>query len=229
MGLTNHFKMRVGIEFEKERGDDPGSLDAVDDFGPPELSELGSEVIFIPFPRQGDGTGMGIVTEIELPLGSEEPTKFIVGAIFELQSGPWLAAAVPTFVRAIGGDPEDGERVDDKWDFAYATQLSYGFSETWTLALEGYGTMSESEIPVAHPNRHGALGIPISTAGPVLYYTRYLGFSKRNATNTPDLGASSNTNAAREDTNFSVGLGFLVGLNDDTPKGTLKVSIEIDF
>lgn len=195
--LANHFKMRVGIEFEKERGDDPGSLDAVDDFGPLELSELGSEVIFIPFPRQGDGTGMGIVTEIELPLGSEEPTKFIVGAIFELQSGPWLAAAVPTFVRAIGGDPEDGERVDDKWDFAYATQLSYGFSETWTLALEGYGTMSESEIPVAQPNRHGALGIPISTAPDLSFTTRATSGFRNGTQRTLPISAPHRTRTLR--------------------------------
>ena len=214
MGLSDWLKMRVGIEFEKERGDDPDTLAEIDDFESLRLQELGMELIGILMPRAGDGWGLGVVTEIELPLVDGESTGFLVGPILEFQSGAWFAAAVPAFVRAIGGN--SGEPEDDKWDFSYASQLAYRFSDTWTLAIEAYGTIerigssgnrSESARLFGDFNQH--------RAGPVLYFAH-------------DLGPAG-ADLDHDSPSVSIGLGILAGLNENTPDQTLKLSIEVDF
>ena len=210
MGFTHHLKMRVGVEFEKERLDDPPTLDQVNDFDELELTELGVEIIGIVIPREGDGAGLGFVAEYERPIDRDEPDALILGTIVEFQSGPWLAAAVPMVVHDFGGNPEAGEQVDDKWDFAYAAQLLYTFSSNWSLAIEGYGTVeridstgnpSESARTFGDFDQH--------RLGPVLYY--------------------SYASEGDEGTNVSIGLGMFAGLNGNTPDQTLKLSIEVEF
>jgi hypothetical protein len=124
-------------------------------------------------------------------------------------------------VYAFGGEAENGEEIDDKWDFAYAAQLMYTFSPTWALALEGYGTVE----------RIGSTGNPSESAqlfgdfnqhrlGPVLYFTAPLdGSAPGNSLPTADT----------EGTSLNIGLGLLAGLNADTPDLTLKLSIEVEF
>jgi hypothetical protein len=209
MGLTRYLKTRVGIEFEKERVDDPSSPYDADSFDDLKLSEVGAEVIGILKRREGDGWGFGVVVEIEKPLDSSEPTDINMGPIIEIAQGPWLFAAVPTLVHFFGGDANDSGNVDDKWDFAYAVQLSYEFSEMWTLSLEAYGTVdrvfgsgdaSESDLIFGDFNQH--------RLGPVLYY---------------------NFKAEPEGAEVSVGTGILAGLNNNTPDATLKLSVEVNF
>ena len=110
-------------------------------------------------------------------------------------------------VRDFGGDTQDGERVDNKWDFAYAAQLAFALSESWSLALEGYGTV-ERLGSTGHPSNAAELigDFNQHRLGPVLYYTH---------------DAPSTTP--------SVGVGLLAGLNDDTADYTLKLSIEVAF
>ena len=79
---------------------------------------------------------MGLVLEYERALDSDEPDTLIFGSVVEWLSDRWFVAAVPMAVRQLGGD-ESGE----KWDFAYAAQVAYSFSQSWSLALEGYGTI----------------------------------------------------------------------------------------
>jgi hypothetical protein len=164
-------------------------------------------------PREGDGAGLGVVVELERPIDGKDPSYLVVGPIVELQSGPWFAATIPMLVYAFGGDAEDGERSDDKWDFAYAAQLTYTWSRRWSLAVEAYGTVE----------RLGNTGRPSDAArhfgdfdqhrmGPVLYYTRGVGGG-----------------AAREPLDLTVGLGLLAGLNGNTPDHTLKLSVELEF
>lgn len=228
-GLTRTLKMRVGIEFEEERLDDPQTLSRMNDFGALSLSELGVELIAVLAAREGDGAGFGVVAELERPMDREESNSLILGPIFELRSGRWFLAAIPMVVYAFGGDAEEGERIDDKWDFAYATQLSYTFSERWMLALEGYGTVE----------RLGRSGSPSESArlfgdfnqhrlGPVLYYTHRLGASRRGARIAREAGELT-VDEDDEGTTLTIGLGLLEGLNRDTPDHTLKLSIEVDF
>lgn len=208
-GLTPALKTRIGIEFEKERFDDPETLEQANAFDKLELTEVGIELIAIVMPRQGEGPGFGLVAEFERPLDDEEPDNLFLGSIVEFRFGRWFIAAVPMVVRSFGGDSED-----DKWDFAYAAQLTYDLSERWLLALEGYGTVerlesdersSESERPFPDYNQH--------RAGPVLYYTY-----------------DADTNGTmQDDWSLNVGIGLLEGLNDPTPDHTLKLSVEVDF
>lgn len=223
MGLSRYLKFRVGIEFEKERVDEPGSPAEANDFDSLRLSEIGGEVIAIAIPRDGDGFGLGAVVEAEHPIGGGEPNSIIMGPIFELASGPWFAALIPMGVHHFGGPREDGEARDNKWDFAYAVQLAYAISPAWTLAVEAYGTLdrlgstghpSEAAVRFGDHDQH--------RAGPIVYYTLAL----------PGLaaaGAGDGEDGDDEAPNATFGLGFFAGLNSNTPDGTLKASLEIDF
>ena len=228
MGFTSRLKMRVGVEFEKERLDDPDTLEQADGYDDLSLTEVGAEVIAILAPRMGDGAGFGLVAEIEGPIDQKEPNHLTLGPIMELQSGRWFAAAVPMLVYAFGGDSEPGERLDDKWDFAYATQLMYTFSERWSLALEGYGAVerlgdsgrpSESAQVFGDFNQH--------RVGAVAYYTYPLGDARDRA--QASSAAAADIAEEREGASLSVGLGLLEGLNGATPDHTLKLSIEVQF
>jgi hypothetical protein len=131
VGFTNFLKMRSGIEFEKERFEDPETLEQANAFDELQLAEFGIELIAILVPRRNDGAGFGVVMEYERPVDREEPDTLIVGSIVEWLSGD----------RTLGDRTNEGDEIDGKWDFAYATQLADSFSERWSLAFEGYGTI----------------------------------------------------------------------------------------
>jgi hypothetical protein len=211
IGLTERVKMRVGIEGENERVDEPTSLATADDFAGLEVGEIGAEVIGVLLRREGDGVGLGFVAELEGPFDQEEPNHLTLGTIFEYQAGRWFLAAVPMVVRAFGGETEAGDTRDEKWDFAYAVQLQRTITERWSIALEGYGTVE----------RIGSAGHPSEAAevfgdstqhrlGPVAYFSHEWGEHTE----------------ARE---LTIGLGLLEGLTSDTADHTLKFSIELDF
>jgi hypothetical protein len=209
MGLTRYLKARIGIEFEKERVDEPGSVYDANSFDALKLSEVGAEVIGILKRREGDGWGLGVVVEIEKPIEGSESTDVNMGPIIEIAKGPWLFAAVPSLVHFFGGDDNDSGNVDDKWDFAYAVQLEYQISETWTFSLEAYGTVdrvfgsgnpSESDLIFGDFDQH--------RIGPILYY---------------------NFKPAPDGPEVAIGSGILAGLNNNTPDATLKLSVEVEF
>lgn len=226
-GLTNMLKMRVGVEFERERLDEPATIDQANASDGLSLTEFGAELIAVLVPREASGTGLGVVVELEGPLDQEDPNHLVLGGIIEFQSGRWFLAAVPMFVHAFGGDTDDGERRDAKWDFTYAAQLLFSFSEHWALALEGYGTL-ERLGRTGHPSDAARLlgDFDQHRLGPVLYYTRDLGASRRSK---PSTTQSTLLAGSGEGTTLSIGVGLLEGLNDATADHTLKLSIEVDF
>jgi len=206
-GLTGSLKMRAGIEFEKERFEDPETVEQANAFDELTLSEVGIELIAILVPREDEGAGFGVVMEFERPIDGEEPDLLIVGTITEFLAGRWFVAAVPMAVRTLGGRTDDGHPIDDKWDFAYAAQVAYIFSERWSLALEGYGTV-ERMTDSGHPSEAAQLFADFNQhrAGAVLYRS-----------------------GAADDVGLAIGVGLLAGLNRHTPDHTLKLSIEVDF
>ena len=182
-------------------------------------------------PRHGDGAGLGVVAEIEGPVDQEEPNNLILGPIIEFQSGRWFAAAVPMVVYAFGGDAEEGEKVDNKWDFAYAAQLMYRLSGSWSLALEGYGTVERLES-TGHPSESAERVWRFRPAprrgGRCI--TRYdFGGSQRLEPPTPGSALLSDSDEEEEGKSMTIGLGLLEGLNGNTPDHTLKLSIEVHF
>lgn len=226
VGFTDAIKMRAGVEFEQERFDDPPSLQQANAFDKLELTEIGVELVAIVMPRHGDGKGLGLVVELEHALESGEPGTLFLGTIFELKAGRWFLAAIPMLARTFGGSTDEGERVDHKWDFAYAAQLAYSISNDWTVALEGYGTIdrlgdtghaSESAQRFGDFDQH--------RAGIILYKAYDFGCARCRASILP--GASSDD--TEEAVSLTIGLGLLAGLNKHTPDHTLKLSIELDF
>jgi hypothetical protein len=229
IGLTNFVKTRIGIEFEKERIDEPLTIAQANDFDELKLAEIGAEVIAVLLPRNGDGAGVGFVAEIEGPVDQEEANHFVLGTIVEFRSGSWFAAAVPMVVHSFGGDTEDAESVDDKWDFAYAAQIRYDFSERWSLALEGYGTVERLGAS-GHPSDSAELfgDFDQHRAGPVVYFTHTFDVAqpKRQAWQGSALLSDP---AEEEGKSLTVGVGLLAGLNGNTADHTLKLSVEVQF
>jgi hypothetical protein len=223
LGFTRYLKMRIGIEFEEERIEEPRSPDEAEAYSSLKLDEIGTELIAIFIPRDGDGFGFGTVVEFERPLEREEQMSLIMGPIFEYAAGPWLLAAIPMAVYDFGGEPEEDGTRDDKWDFAYAAQLAYEFSETWTLAIEAYGTVERLGNTGTRGEAARAFGDHDQhRIGPILYYSYDFGRSLR-----PD--PMRNEDGEIETSELTIGVGFLAGLNDNTPDGTLKLSVEVDF
>ncbi len=229
VGLTNSLKMRAGIEFEKERFEDPETLEQANAFDELQLAEFGIELIAILLPRHDDGAGFGVVVEYERPVDRDEPDTLIVGSIAEWLAGRWFAAAVPMAVRTLGDRTEQGDELDDKWDFAYATQLAYRFSERWALAFEGYGTI-ERLANSRHPSVSAQLlgDFDQHRAGAVLYHTYEFGRS-HGRQSTPSELPPGDITGTDDDVGLTIGIGLLAGLNQDTPDYTLKLSIEVDF
>ncbi len=222
MGFTRYLKMRVGIEFEEERIEDPASPAEANDFAPLQLDEIGTELIAVLIPRDGDGFGFGAVAEFERPLEQGEQMSLILGPIFEFASGPWFFAAIPMAIHDFGGQPDDGIK-DDKWDFAYAVQAAYEMSDTWTLAVEAYGTVER----LGSSGERGPAALIFGDhdqhrIGPILYYSYDFGRSLRPDPRRDDDGEIENSE-------LTIGLGVLAGLNEDTPDATLKLSVEVDF
>lgn len=222
LGFTTFLKMRIGIEYEKERLDEPVSIASGDAFGALKLEEVGGELIAVFIERDGDGFGLGAVAEVERPLNRDDQMGLILGPIFEFAAGPWFFAAIPMAVHHFNGEPEDGVR-DDKWDAAYAFQAAYTFSPSWTLALEAYGTFDrigstgergEASLRFGDHNQH--------RLGPILYYTIDLGRSLRS-----DRPAADGEDV--ETSKVEIGVGYLAGLNENTPDSTLKLSVEVEF
>jgi hypothetical protein len=229
-GITRYFKTRIGIEYEKERLDDPISPEFADAFGDLVYSEFGFEGIVILVPPKDGSLGLGVVTEMELPREDGEANTIIMGPILQYAKGPWSALANLTFVHFFGGSEptEDGILRDNKWDFAYAAQVMYEISTTWSLSLEGYGTIdrigdsgtrSEEARLFGDHDQH--------RLGPIVYYKTQTDWQ-------PRAFLSGHTAALSDDkddetASLLVGLGLLFGLNDDTPDTTLKWTVEVEF
>ncbi len=208
-GIASRLKSRIGIEYEKERLDDPDNPDQANEFGSLELSEIGAEVVWVLDPVKENDWGFGLVAEYEQPLEDDEARLLVVGPILQLDRGKWWSIINLYLVKHL-----DGARPrDEKVDFAYATQFGYVLNQDWQLALEAYGTVDrigdtgtageEAQLFGDH-NQH--------RLGPVFYYTGGLG------------GDPSD-----EESSVSIGVGLLVGINDNTPDTTLKWSVEVEF
>ncbi len=208
-GITSRLKSRIGIEYEKERLDDPDNPEQANDFGSLELSEIGAEVVWVLDPIEENDWGFGLVAEYGQPRDDDEASLLLVGPILQLDRRKWWSIINLYLVKHLGGS----QPRDEKVDFAYATQFGYILNQDWQLALEAYGTVDrigdtgsageEAQLFGDH-NQH--------RLGPVLYYTGGLG------------GDSSD-----EESSVSIGVGLLVGMNNNTPDTTLKWSVEVDF
>jgi hypothetical protein len=216
VGLTSFVKIRLGVEFEQGRIDDPKSFSDAQRIGPLEFDGYGAESIWTLIPRKGDGIGAGFLVQWDQSAHSDEASTLTIGPIFEWQQGAWSASLNPTVIQYFGGAPEDKHKVD----LGYAARVMYRSSKEYALALESYGgierisggNIGEAERLFGKFNQY--------RLGPVFYWT----FG-----NDDDADETSKKVKGERDVETTVGTGLLLGLNKDTPATTLKFSLEVDY
>lgn len=206
-GITPRLKSRIGIEFEKERVDDPASPSQANDYDKLKLSELGGEFIWILDPIEEDDWGYGLVAEYEHAIDRDEASSLLVGGIIQTRQGPWWGNVNLYLVKHLGGERPR----DEQLDFAYATQFGYHFNDPWAATLEAYGTVDR----LGNSGRRGEAAQRFGDhdqhrAGPLLYYYT-------------DIGSGD------DPMELMMGAGFLFGLNDNTPNTTFKWTFEVEF
>jgi hypothetical protein len=208
VGISRYLKTRVGIEYERERLDDLGSFEEADRFGALKLEEIGAEAIVVFVPRAGDGWGLGMVVEYEMPVESGGAKTLNVGPIFEWARGPWELSLNPTLAQSLGGERNEAGQTDDKIDFGYAARLMHHWSKDIAFAIEAYGAV---ERIGGHGGRSDASRVfgdfNQHRAGPVAYW---------------NTGVANGAEA-------TLGLGVLFGLNGSTSDTALKASLEVTF
>lgn len=222
-GITHYFKTRIGIEYEKERREDPTTPRAAEGYEDLKLDEYAVEAIGIFIPRHGDGFGLGAVVEYEIAAESGGGQTLNFGPIFEWANGPWTATVIPTFVKFFGGERNEAGQHDEKIDFAYANQLKYRWSEHIDLALEAYGTIDRVGGSGGRSDEAALFGdFDQHRIGPVVYWNFTPAFAEKPATKSGDDDEA-------DEQMVSLGVGALLGLNENTPDATLKLSMEVYF
>lgn len=233
LGITDWFRVRVGVEFEQERLDDPETIAQLDSFDSLKLDEVAIEGVVVFIKPKKEGVGLGLLLEYGAPVdAADDPAEFYIGPIIEAHTGPWSIIANLIFVSHIGGKSLDPEFVpDEKWDFSYFTQFQYEMSSEWALALEAYGTfdrLGDSGSPGEEREVFG--DHDQHRAGPIVYYTFYPSQPSALTVQAPANAAEA---AEGEDDikrlSVSVGAGVLFGLNENTPDATYKLSLEVDY
>lgn len=221
-GLTPFLKSRIGIEYEKERREDPETLRQAEGYEGLKLDEYAAEVIWIMIPRRGEGFSLGVVVEYEQSAESGSSRTVNAGPILEYANGPWHLSLNPTLIKFLGGERNEAGQKDEKIDFGYATQLKYHWSDSIELALEAYGTVDRIGGSGGRSEEAALFGdFDQHRIGPVVYWS--LG---------PDFCATRDTTEKKNDDEGSevvLGIGALFGLNSNTPDTTLKVSLEATF
>lgn len=236
LGITDWFRVRIGIEYEQERLDDPEVFNDAEKFGSLILEEVALEGVLVFVKPSPEGVGLGLLVEYGSPVsgGWESQSELYVGPIIEAHTGPWGLIANLAFVRFKGGQAEPGDTEfvrDEKWDFAYFVQGTYEFSKSWTLALEAYGTFDRLGNTGARSEASEIFGdFNQHRIGPIAYYTIFPGGRgtgddiARKAAKLSEGGESDD-----KELSVTVGAGALFGLNENTPDTTYKLSVEIDY
>lgn len=236
-GLTDYLRLTVEAEFEQERFDeidDVASANAFDDLNATEIQFEGVAVLV---PLKKNGFALAAYASYVASL-TEDPNQFQIGPILKVAQGPWSATANLFFIRNIGGGEreEEDEPIfrDQRWDFQYAWQIKYDYSDRWALAVEGFGTVnrlgdtgreSDAVLEFGDQDQH--------RLGPVVYYTfkHWRGAEKGSLKDVDDddKAKAGDDDDDDEGTSVTAGLGVLFGLNDDTSDVALKWSLEVGF
>lgn len=233
VGISDYFRVCVGIEYEQQRLDEPGIFEDRNAFGDLQLDELALEGVLVFVKPSPEGVGLGLLVEYGAPLsgGREEQSEVFIGPILEAHTGPWSLIANLAFVRHMGGEADAGDDAfvrDEKWDFAYFLQSQYEFSDAWALALEAYGTFDRIGDSGTRNEAAELFGdFDQHRAGPVVYYTFKARDRSRAGPPAPKL--SDDNDRGEKDVEVSIGAGALFGLNENTPDTTYKLSLEVEF
>ena len=228
LGLTDAFKIAVGVEWEQERFDDVAGVALVNTFDSLKASSIQGEATLVLVPLKTNGFGLAAYTDIEHAIAAGESDRTHIGPLMTIRQGAWSATANLLLAKEFGGsDPE--ENSDDRWDFDYAAQIAYQMNDQITLALEGYGAIK----------RLGSSGSPSDAAlafgdqdqhriGPVIYYSLT---GEASASGPMKLGKSDDEDEEDDDEGpkATMSLGILFGLNDTTADAALKGGVSVEF
>jgi hypothetical protein len=219
IGIATFFKMRAGIEYEKERLEELILPSEADAFGDLKLDEYALEGVGILIPRRSHGFALGFVVEYEHPAEAGGSRTLAGGPIVEWASGPWRVTLNPTLVQFYGGERNEVGRRDEKLDLGYAVRLIYAWSERLSLAVEGYGTVERIGGSGERSEEAQLFGdFDQHRAGPIVYWT------------LPQIAAwKTEGGSSWSADEVTLGVGTLFGLNGETPDVTLKVSLEAMF
>ena len=111
---------RLGIEFEKERLDDPVTFAMRDDFDSLKLEEIAAEAVVVFVPEDRFGIGVGFLVEYQHLLESDESDSIVIGPIFETSWDAWSVVLNPAFMQFFGVEGND-----DKLEFTYGAHILY--------------------------------------------------------------------------------------------------------
>ena len=240
MSIATWFRTRLGVEFEKERLNDPSSPARADAFEDLHLTGIAIEGVFVLLPAKRDGIGLGLLAEYDQSIRSGT-NQLYIGPIIQAVQGPWTAIANLLLVQHYGSpDARAGVPEDHKHDFAYAGQLMYEVSPAWSMALEGYGTVDRLGHSGTQSPQQAAFGrFDQHRLGPVVYYRFNPGGGTLASTGKAGVkGLAKDDDDGRKpgakeggdkDRSVSIGVGLLFGLTDATPGETLKLSLEYNF
>jgi hypothetical protein len=217
IGLTTFLKLRLGIELEQSRIDDPKTFNDAQRMGPLEFDGYGAETIWTVIPRKGDGIGAGFLVEYDQAVDSDEASTLTIGPIIEWQSGRWSATVNPTAIQYFGGGHAD----HGKLDFGYAARLMYRTSEEFALAIESYGGIERVAGGNTDDSERLFGTFDQYRLGPILYWTLSNG--------EKDDKAEDKDEKSDRDVETTIGFGALFGLNSDTPLTTIKLSLDVDY
>ncbi len=204
VGSFAWMRNRIGIEFEKERLEEPATFSERNGFDSLKLEEIAAEAVIVFVDEER--FGIGLLIEYQHVLEAEEADSIVFGPILAHSWGRWDIVLNPAFVQFFGGEDND-----DKLDFTYGAHILYTVSPALTLGLESYGTI----------DRLGATGDGGETAmrfgdhdlhrlGPIAYYRKIF-------------------HGEEDEHTLTLGLGLFFGLNQYTPDATFKWSIEYEF
>lgn len=205
-GVLDWLRMRVGVEFGKERLDDPPALFLGDDFDALKLEEIAVEWVAVFIPVEPHRVGLGLLVEYQHLLESEEPNSIVLGPIVETEWAGWELVLNPTFVHFFGGNPRD-----TKVDFAYGAHILYDMTLALNVGIEAYGTLERLWSTGTRSVESSLFGEhDLHRLGPTAYYQHIF--------------------AGGDDQQvLSIGLGLLFGMNDNTPDYIFKWSVEFEF
>lgn len=207
LGVSRYLKTRLGLEFDKDRTDDPASALEANAYAPLQLTEVGLETVLVLSRETGASPGIGLLTEVNHAMGPEAST-LVFGPLLQVSRPAWSATLNLTFTRFFGGTGEGTH--DDKWDFSYAAQLKVNLAKDVDLALEGYGTFER-----------------IAASGTRGEASRLFGDHDQHRLGAILYVGGLGGKASGAETTF--GLGVLVGLNSSTPDATVKLDLETEF
>jgi hypothetical protein len=199
-GITDFWAVRITPNVEQPDG---SSLD---------LNSIGIETQFVLVRRNEGPFGLAFMagySPVSLFVDLEQPDELEFGPVIEIAGKTWLASFNPRLARELGKFA-DQESVG----FEYAAQFNYRIAKRWSIAALAFGEIDDLANAGSFEDQSHILG-------PGLYV-----YSPNGAGDAEPGDVSENH--AMERFAWSLGVGALFGLTDDSDDVTLRVTFAVE-